>query len=159
MTVTAPRIAPLLAPLVRQICSWASCRWVPGLVDVASTTSSPASTAATMNPIFSVLRRSRDPRPPEATITQMPSLHRDQHSNAANSFPRLTRPQVFFGRDDELKTIINLIFSSASAARIAILGPGGIGKTVLAHAVLTNKRVVSGFGDSRYFVPCEFLTS
>jgi hypothetical protein len=77
----------------------------------ASTTSSPASTATTMNPIFSILRRSQGPRPPEATTsTQMPSLHRDRRSNAVNSFPRPTRPQVFFGRDDELNTIIDLIF-------------------------------------------------
>jgi tetratricopeptide (TPR) repeat protein len=75
-------------------------------------------------------------------------------------FPRPTRPQVFFGREDELKIIIDLIFSSPSAARIAILGPGGVGKTALAHAVLTHVKVMHRFGDSRrYLVPCESLTS
>ena len=69
------------------------------------------------------------------------------------------RPQVFFGRDDELKRIVDLIFSSTFAVRIAILGPGGVGKTVLAHAVLTHEKVASRFGDSRYLVPCESLTS
>ncbi|KAH9044956.1 hypothetical protein EDB83DRAFT_2317863 [Lactarius deliciosus] len=52
-----------------------------------------------------------------------------------------------------------LIFSATSAARIAIIGPGGIGKTTLAHAVLTDKRVATYFADSRYLVPCEPLTS
>ena len=74
-------------------------------------------------------------------------------------FPRPIRPQIFFGRDDELKTIIDLIFSSASAARIAILGPGGVGKTFLAHAVLTHEKVASHFHASRHLVPCESLTS
>ncbi|KAN0137756.1 P-loop containing nucleoside triphosphate hydrolase protein, partial [Lactarius tabidus] len=70
-----------------------------------------------------------------------------------------TRPQIFFGRDDELKTIIEMIFSSTSAARIAILGPGGVGKTLLAHAVLTHEKVVFRFRDSRYLVSCDSLTS
>ncbi|KAF8257963.1 CHAT domain-containing protein [Lactarius quietus] len=73
--------------------------------------------------------------------------------------PLTIRPQVFLGRDGELKIMIDLIFSSTSLARIAILGPGGVGKTVLAHAVLTHEKVVSRFGDSRYFVQCESLTS
>ena len=74
-------------------------------------------------------------------------------------FPHPIRPQVFFGRNDELNTIIDLIFSSPSSARIAILGPGGVGKTALALAVITNEKVVSRFGDSCYFVPCESLMS
>ena len=51
-----------------------------------------------------------------------------------------------------------MIFSS-SPARIAILGPGGVGKTALALAVLTHEKVVSRFSDSRYLVQCESLTS
>jgi tetratricopeptide (TPR) repeat protein len=60
-----------------------------------------------------------------------------------------------------LKKIVDLIISSASAgpARIAILGPGGVGKTALAHAVLTHDQVVSRFGDARYLIPCESLDS
>jgi SpoVK/Ycf46/Vps4 family AAA+-type ATPase len=44
-------------------------------------------------------------------------------------------------------------------ARIAILGPGGYGKTTLAHAVLTVDVIREHFGDARYFVPCESVTS
>ena len=69
------------------------------------------------------------------------------------------RPQVFFGRDAELKTIVDLIFSSTSPVRVAILGPGGVGKTTLAHAVLTHDQVVSHFGNSRYLIHCESLKS
>jgi tetratricopeptide (TPR) repeat protein len=40
-------------------------------------------------------------------------------------------------------------------ARIAILGPGGYGKTTLASAVLTHDHVREHFGDACHFVPCE----
>ena len=54
---------------------------------------------------------------------------------------------------------MDLIFSSAFPARVAILGPGGVGKTALAHAVLTHDQVVSRFGDARYLIPCESINS
>ena len=87
------------------------------------------------------------------------SITRTNDTDEESPFLRPIRPQVFFGRSDELKTIIDLIFSSTSAARIAILGPGGIGKTILAHAVLTHEKIISHFRDSRYLIPCESLTS
>jgi tetratricopeptide (TPR) repeat protein len=70
-------------------------------------------------------------------------------------------PQIFFGRDPELAQIIHMITASIGSrpARIAILGPGGYGKTTLAHAVLTVDIIREHFGDSRYFVPCESVTS
>jgi tetratricopeptide (TPR) repeat protein len=75
-------------------------------------------------------------------------------------YSRPTRPQVFFGRDAEVKKIVGLIFSpSPTPVRIAILGPGGVGKSALAHTVLTHGQVVSHFGDARYVVPCESVKS
>jgi len=44
-------------------------------------------------------------------------------------------------------------------ARIAILGPGGYGKTTLANAVLTQRRVKECCGDAIYFVACESVIS
>jgi hypothetical protein len=78
------------------------------------------------------------------------------------SMPReLRSPQIFFGRDPELAQIIDMIFTNLGSrpARIAILGPGGYGKTTLANAVLTHRRVQQHFGDARYFVSCESIFS
>jgi len=54
-----------------------------------------------------------------------------------------------------------MIFTHVNSrpARIAILGPGGYGKTTLANAVLTHQRVQEHFGDARYFVACESVFS
>ncbi|KAI0294312.1 P-loop containing nucleoside triphosphate hydrolase protein, partial [Multifurca ochricompacta] len=72
-----------------------------------------------------------------------------------------SKPQIFFGRDAELAQIIHTIFTSIGShpARIAILGPGGHGKTTLANAVLTHGRVQEHFGHARYFIPCESIFS
>ena len=56
-----------------------------------------------------------------------------------------------------MKKIVDLVLSPSSPARVAILGPGGVGKSALAHAVLTHDRVVARFGDARYVVPCESI--
>ena len=73
----------------------------------------------------------------------------------------LTVPQIFFGRDAELAQIVQMITTNIGSrpARIAILGPGGYGKTTLAYAVLTVDVIREHFGDARYFVPCESVTS
>ncbi|KAH9019522.1 hypothetical protein EDB84DRAFT_1442075 [Lactarius hengduanensis] len=102
------------------------------------------------------------PDPLSIPVAQTPTLHARSISAGSSPvlpFPRPILPQVFFGRSEELKTIVDLIFSATSPVHIAIIGPGGIGKTTLAHAVLTDERVASRFADSRYLVPCEPLTS
>ncbi|KAJ6459066.1 P-loop containing nucleoside triphosphate hydrolase protein, partial [Mycena sanguinolenta] len=58
----------------------------------------------------------------------------------------------FHGRQAELAEIVQLL--NRDSARIAILGPGGIGKTSLAKAVLHHPDMVAKYG-SRYFVPCD----
>ncbi|KAF8268852.1 hypothetical protein EI94DRAFT_1726693 [Lactarius quietus] len=72
-----------------------------------------------------------------------------------------TAPQIFFGRDAELAQIVHMITANTGShpARIAVLGPGGYGKTTIARAALTVKQILDHFGDARYFVPCESVTS
>ncbi|KAI0300030.1 hypothetical protein B0F90DRAFT_1926032 [Multifurca ochricompacta] len=80
-------------------------------------------------------------------------------TTAATQEPNL--PQLFFGRDAELTQVIDMIFSNIRSrpARIAILGPGGYGKTTLANAVLTHHRIQEHYKDARYFVACESVFS
>lgn len=62
-----------------------------------------------------------------------------------------------FGRDRELENLVTKILE-AKRSRLAILGPGGIGKTSLALSVLHDSRTHSRFGDDRLFVSCEAAT-
>ncbi|KAG6811031.1 hypothetical protein H0H92_009302 [Tricholoma furcatifolium] len=67
---------------------------------------------------------------------------------------RLRSKPLMFGRDNELKQIVNII-QEASPARIAILGSGGIGKTSLALCLLHDERITAQFQNNRLFVSCE----
>ncbi|KAJ7480778.1 P-loop containing nucleoside triphosphate hydrolase protein, partial [Mycena latifolia] len=62
------------------------------------------------------------------------------------------RPQIFHGRETELNQVVYLL--KQDSARIAILGPGGMGKTSLAQAALHNLEVVAQYS-TRHFVPCN----
>ncbi|KAI9456062.1 hypothetical protein BJY52DRAFT_1277904 [Lactarius psammicola] len=79
-------------------------------------------------------------------------------TSALSKPPKASAPQIFFGRDAELTQILDMVFGPRPA-RIAILGPGGYGKTTLASAVLAHRRVRERFGDARYFVACESATT
>ncbi|KAF7354190.1 NB-ARC domain-containing protein [Mycena venus] len=61
-------------------------------------------------------------------------------------------PQIFHGRTQELKEVVDALM--AAPARIAILGPGGIGKTTLARATLHSPDIVSKYA-YRWFVSCD----
>ncbi|KAI0061257.1 TPR-like protein [Artomyces pyxidatus] len=73
---------------------------------------------------------------------------------------QLLPPQIFFGRDKELEQIVTMILdASPIPARIAIMGLGGMGKTALARAVLTDPRIEEHFRHARYLVPCDASSS
>ncbi|KAJ6471456.1 P-loop containing nucleoside triphosphate hydrolase protein, partial [Mycena sanguinolenta] len=61
-------------------------------------------------------------------------------------------PQIFNGREFELETVINSLL--ITPARVAILGPGGMGKTTLAIAALHNYKVVDKYS-TRHFISCD----
>ncbi|KAH7097202.1 hypothetical protein BKA62DRAFT_717329 [Auriculariales sp. MPI-PUGE-AT-0066] len=64
------------------------------------------------------------------------------------------RPTVFHGREGQLENTLSLILGPVPA-RILLAGPGGIGKTALALAILHDQRVKMSFGSRRLFIPCE----
>ncbi|KAJ7052334.1 P-loop containing nucleoside triphosphate hydrolase protein [Mycena amicta] len=69
-------------------------------------------------------------------------------------------PKIFHGREHQLTHIIEA-FGTNDSPRIAILGPGGIGKTSLARAVLHHPDIVLRYRSQQEqhnqcsFVPCD----
>ncbi|KAJ7063842.1 P-loop containing nucleoside triphosphate hydrolase protein, partial [Mycena amicta] len=66
------------------------------------------------------------------------------------------KPQIFHGRDNELEDIAKTI-AQPNPARIVILGPGGIGKTALAKAVLHHPAVQEQFS-RQIFIRCHTVS-
>src|ERR1700730_16552140 len=67
-------------------------------------------------------------------------------------------PEVFYGRADFVSQAVSVIRATESP-HLAILGPGGIGKTTVALAILHDNDIRQMFQGRRYFVPCEAVTS
>jgi Cdc6-like AAA superfamily ATPase len=61
-------------------------------------------------------------------------------------------PQIFHGRESELEDLIKVLL--VDPARVAILGPGGMGKTALAMAALHHPQVAIKY-PTRCFISCE----
>ncbi|KAJ7276949.1 P-loop containing nucleoside triphosphate hydrolase protein, partial [Mycena rebaudengoi] len=61
-------------------------------------------------------------------------------------------PQIFYGRESELKDVVNILVQDS--AHIAILGAEGMGKTSLATVALHNPQVEAKYSQ-QYFVPCH----
>ncbi|KAJ7048862.1 P-loop containing nucleoside triphosphate hydrolase protein, partial [Mycena amicta] len=67
-------------------------------------------------------------------------------------------PQIFHGRDAELSTCVGALCAS-EPAQLAILGPGGMGKTSLSLSVIHHQSVEAFFGVHRYFIPLNGTSS
>jgi hypothetical protein len=61
-------------------------------------------------------------------------------------------PKIFHGRDSELKDLTSILL--VQPARIAILGPGGMGKTTLAMVALHDAKVAEKY-PTCYFIACD----
>ncbi|KZV71423.1 hypothetical protein PENSPDRAFT_751811 [Peniophora sp. CONT] len=65
---------------------------------------------------------------------------------------------IFYGREVEVEHVVRLIMSQ-DPARVAVLGPGGIGKTSIALAILHHPEVETLYGERRSFLSCEAITT
>ncbi|KAJ7145726.1 hypothetical protein C8R44DRAFT_845140 [Mycena epipterygia] len=64
----------------------------------------------------------------------------------------------FHGRDKELQHVVSQLLYD-EPARVALLGPGGVGKSCLSLAVLYHPDIVVRFGSERHFISCESAQS
>jgi len=69
------------------------------------------------------------------------------------------KPEVFHGRDDLVKDIVQL-FLQEETSRVCVLGPGGMGKTAVSLAVVESPLIKERFpGENCVWVPCIEATS
>jgi hypothetical protein len=74
-----------------------------------------------------------------------------------NDFPDLpVAPQIFYGREDELRRLEEL-FLDGKSAHAVICGPVGVGKSALAQSLLHRTAMERVFEHRRYYVDCEYL--
>ncbi|KAG1733917.1 P-loop containing nucleoside triphosphate hydrolase protein, partial [Suillus paluster] len=65
-----------------------------------------------------------------------------------------SRPSMLYGRDDLVAELTNLVVSDE---HIALIGPGGMGKSSLAKAILNESLVMEKFAHRRFFVTYDGL--
>ncbi|KAG2059325.1 hypothetical protein BDR06DRAFT_949373 [Suillus hirtellus] len=65
-----------------------------------------------------------------------------------------SRPSMFYGRDDLVTELTTLV---VNGEHIALIGPGGMGKSSLAKAILHEPLIIDKFADRRFFVAYDDL--
>ncbi|KAF8193165.1 P-loop containing nucleoside triphosphate hydrolase protein [Mycena galopus ATCC 62051] len=84
-------------------------------------------------------------------------MHRSSLNTSSGSFSLLpASPKIFHGRDSELNDLVTTLL--ADPPKVAILGPGGMGKTTLALAALHHPIVIEKYA-IRHFISCESVNN
>ncbi|KAG2360396.1 hypothetical protein BDR07DRAFT_1378023 [Suillus spraguei] len=65
-----------------------------------------------------------------------------------------SRPAMLYGRDDLVAELTNLVVNSE---HLALIGPGGMGKSSVAKAILHEPLITNKFADRRFFVTYDGL--
>jgi len=71
-----------------------------------------------------------------------------------------SKPPRIFGRDNYVQTAVDLLLRGANAGRamnIPIMGPGGMGKTTTALAILHHPQIKDHFQSNIFFISCEAI--
>ena len=70
------------------------------------------------------------------------------------------KKEVFHGRKEFVEEAIKTIIECTGGVRLAILGPGGMGKTSVSLAISHDQRIVAHFReDNIHWIPCEQAAS
>jgi len=87
------------------------------------------------------------------------SLKQDAKSSKLQRQEMPSKPAIFYGRDELVKKFSKLV-SSEALSHICLLGPGGMGKTSLALAIVESPLVQAKFPEERcVWVPCVEATT
>ncbi|KAJ7635206.1 hypothetical protein FB45DRAFT_1143274 [Roridomyces roridus] len=77
--------------------------------------------------------------------------------SSATSFDLLPgKPKIFYGREEELQELVQLLLQRPT--RAAVLGPGGIGKTSLATSALHHPDICTKYAQL-FFISCESVAN
>jgi len=88
------------------------------------------------------------------------SLEQGAQSKRPEQQDMPSKPAIFFGRDELVEKTSRLLASSGTALHMCLLGPGGMGKTSLALAIIDSPLVKAKFQEERrVWVPCVEATS
>ncbi|KAJ7476534.1 hypothetical protein FB451DRAFT_1460628 [Mycena latifolia] len=87
------------------------------------------------------------------TTAATASIREGSLNNSSGSLSLLpASPKIFHGRDAELNDLVCSLLTESP--RVAVLGPGGIGKTTLATAALHHAAIFKRY-NHRHFISCE----
>ncbi|KZV60721.1 TPR-like protein [Peniophora sp. CONT] len=91
-------------------------------------------------------------------LLEQPTVAFSMHTSSSFDARLPPSPSIFHGRAREVDHIVDIVCHKAPS-RVAILGPGGIGKTSIALSVLYHADVEALYAKHRLFLSCEAISN